>query len=82
MDDPKEATRDFVLASIEQIAEQIYDIADDCGLDPMFIVWLMAEQLVKSAVNRYDYDPRQVVHTLKHSIEREEMKDVKPRVLH
>ena len=47
-----------------------------------FIVWLMGEHLVKSAVNRYDYDPRQVVYTLRHSIEREEMQDIKPRVLH
>ncbi len=82
MDDPNIKRRDYVLANIENIAEQIFDLADDCGLDPMFLVWLMGEHLVKSAVNRYDYDPRQVVHTLRHSIEREEMKDIKPRVLH
>ena len=36
MNDPNIKRRDYVLANIENIVEQIFDLADDCGLDPMF----------------------------------------------
>jgi len=81
MDDSK-ANKDFVLSNLGEIAEQIYDLADDCGLDPMFLVWLMAERLVVSAVNRYNYDPRQVILTLRTATEREEMNEIIPKVFH
>jgi len=81
MDDSK-ANKDFVISNLGEIAEQIYDLADDCGLDPMFLVWLMAERLVVSAVNRYNYDPRQVILTLRTATEREEMNEIIPKVFH
>jgi len=82
MDDPNTKRKDFVLANLEEIAEQVYDLADDCGLDPMFLVWLITERLVVSAVNRYNYDPKQVILTLRTATEREEMTEIIPRVLH
>ena len=82
MDDPNVKRKDFVLANLEEITEQIYDLADDCGLDPMFLVWLMTERLVVSAVNRYNYDPKQVILTLRTATEREEMTEIIPKVLH
>ena len=82
MDDPNVKRKDFALANLEEITEQIYDLADDCGLDPMFLVWLMTERLVVSAVNRYNYDPKQVILTLRTATEREEMTEIIPKVLH
>ncbi len=82
MDDPNVKRKDFVLANLEEITEQIYDLADYCGLDPMFLVWLMTERLVVSAVNRYNYDPKQVILTLRTATEREEMTEIIPKVLH
>ena len=54
MDDPNTHKKDYVLAELESLIERVYDLADDCGLDPMFVVWLTTERIVVSAVDRYN----------------------------
>tara|TARA_R100000963_G_C4625493_1_gene91847 strand:+ start:719 stop:967 length:249 start_codon:yes stop_codon:yes gene_type:complete len=82
MDDPDTKRKDYVLTKLEYLMERIYDIADESGLDPMFVVWLMTERIVVSAVDRYNYDPQQVLFTIKMALERDEMQDIEPRVMH
>ena len=82
MDDPNTHRKDYVLSKLENLMERIYDLADECGLDPMFVVWLTTERMVVSAVDRNNYEPEQVLLTIKMSLEREEMQDIQPRVMH
>jgi len=82
MDDPDTKRKDYVLTKLEYLMERIYDIADESGLDPMFVVWLMTERIVVSAVDRYNYDPQQVLFTIKMALERDEMQDIEPKVMH
>ena len=82
MDAPNTHRKDYVLSELENLMERVYDLADDCGLDPMFIVWLTTERIVVSAVDRYNYEPEQVLFTIKKSLEREEMQDIEQKVIH
>ena len=74
--------RDYVLGELSDMADHLFDVAEHCKLDPMFVVWLITERIVMSAVGRYNYDPKQVMLTIKTAIEREEMEQIETKVLH
>ena len=81
-DEPDNKHREYVLGELSDICDHLFDVAEHCKLDPMFVVWLMIERLVMSSVGRYNYDPKQVMITIKMALEREEMEQIEPKVFH
>ena len=85
MDKPRRPNikhRDYVWGELSDMTEHLFDVAEHCELDPLFIVWLMTERIVLGAVDRYNYDPKEVITTIKMAMEREEMEQIEPKVFH